>query len=294
MKTKQLLLKLKLVEGIGIKSEYRFYQWLITAFNKIPEEINLSAERITSVLHLSNKNAKTFINSFNSDKLNRELHHHLNYVKWFSILDDEYPLQLKEAYLPPIVLFYAGNLNILQTDLLGVVGARYNSNYSFYALRNILPNVVKNGVTIVSGLARGVDKLSHQAAMANEGNTIAVIGNGLDQYYPKSNESLQKQIGKDHLLISEYPVGSKPARYHFPERNRIIAGLVKSILVTEAKIRSGSLITANLALQNNRGVLAVPGRIDSDLSKGCNELISAGAKPALTSIDVLEEFYFLK
>ncbi len=292
METRVLLLKIKLAKGIGIKSEDRFYKWLKSTYYVIPEELNITANEIAEILMLSKNKSKTFINSFNSDKLNNELDHHINHVKWLTIIDDLYPENLKEAYLPPIVLFYFGDLNLLKNESLAIVGSRNNTEYSVEVIRRLMPEVISKGITIVSGLAKGVDRLAHLAAIANQGKTIAVIGTGLDQYYPRENESLQRTIAKNHLLLSEYPVGCRPARYHFPERNRIIAGLVRSILVTEAKYRSGSLITANLALQNNRNVLSVPGRIDSELSVGCNDLIQSGAKPVLTAKDILEEYQY--
>lgn len=292
MKTRELLLKLKLSKGIGIRSEYKFYRWLKSTYDVIPEELNMTAYEITETLMLPKNKSKTFINSFNSDKLNSELNHHINHVKWLSIIDDLYPENLKEAYLPPIVLFYFGDLMLLKNEALAIVGSRNNTDYSIEAIRRLMPEIIHNRITIVSGLAKGVDRLAHLAAIANHGKTIAVIGTGLDQYYPRENESLQRTIAKNHLLLSEYPIGCRPARYHFPERNRIIAGLVRSILVTEAKYRSGSLITANLALQNNRNVLSIPGRIDSELSVGCNDLIQSGAKPVITAKDILEEYRY--
>ncbi len=292
MKTRVLLLKLKLTRGIGIKSEYKFYKWLKSNFNVIPEQLDMTADEIAETLMLSKNKSKTFINFYNSDKLNSELDHHINHVKWISIIDDLYPEKLKEAYLPPIVLFYFGDLGLLKNEALAIVGSRNNTEYSVEVIRHLMPEIIQNQITIVSGLAKGVDRLAHLAAIANHGKTIAVIGTGLDQYYPRENESLQRTIAQNHLLLSEYPVGCRPARYHFPERNRIIAGLVRSILVTEAKYRSGSLITANLALQNNRNVLSIPGRIDSELSVGCNDLIQAGAKPVITAKDILEEYKY--
>ncbi|UQS85405.1 DNA-processing protein DprA [Apilactobacillus apisilvae] len=292
MKLRNLLLKLKLTPGFGIKSQYRFYKYLNFKYKEIPNEIIIDAESIAKVTNLSKKSTKIFINSFKSKNLDDNFIYHLNHVKFISIFDDEYPINLRESYLPPIVLFYFGDLSLLNTKKLGIVGARKCTDYSFTILNKIVPTVVNSNITIVSGLADGVDKLSHQCTIANEGNTIAVIGTGLDVYYPKKNEQLQRTIAISNLLISEYPVGSKPLRFHFPERNRIIAGLVDALTVIEAKHKSGSLITANLALQNNRDVLAIPGRIDSELSIGCNELILAGAKPVLSAKDILEEFQY--
>ncbi|XIF19771.1 MAG: Hypothetical protein AJITA_00457 [Acetilactobacillus jinshanensis] len=178
----------------------------------------------------------------------------------------------------------------MQTRCLGVVGARKNSQYSIEAMGKILPPVVKKGITIVAGLAEGVDSLGHQCAIANQGKTIAVIGTGLDQVYPRFHHDLQKYIETHQLLLTEYPLGTPPLGYNFPTRNRIIAGLVETIMIVEAKQRSGSLITANLALDDNRNVTAIPGSITSPLSNGCNELIQEGAKPICCAKDILEEF----
>lgn len=150
--------------------------------------------------------------------------------------------------------------------------------------------MIQQQLVLVSGLAKGVDGLTHQLALKHHGKTIAVIGNGLDISYPSCNRALQTQIAHAGLLLSEYPLESRPLKYHFPLRNRIIAGLCKTVLVVEARHHSGSLITANLALQENRNVLALPGRINDINSTGCNELIAAGAKPVLNSNDILEEF----
>ncbi|WP_236747695.1 DNA-processing protein DprA [Acetilactobacillus jinshanensis] len=190
-------------------------------------------------------------------------------------------------------MFYRGQIELLKSRCLGVVGARKNSQYSIEAIGKVLPAIIKKGITIVAGLAEGVDTLGHQCAIANQGNTIAVIGTGLDQIYPRFHHDLQKYIEKYQLLITEYPLGEGPRGFHFPARNRIIAGLVETITIVEAKQRSGSLITANLALRDNRNVTAIPGSIMSPLSNGCNELIQEGAKPVCCAKDILEEFYNL-
>ncbi|WP_105956063.1 DNA-processing protein DprA [Apilactobacillus quenuiae] len=292
MKLRNLLLKLKLTSGFGIKSEYAFYKWLINKYKIIPNEIKLNAKDIANSINLSNRYYDKFCESFNSEKVADSLSYHLEHVNFISILDDNYPLGLKESYLPPIIVFYFGDISLIENKMLGIVGSRNNTDYSVNILNILIPQIAKSDIVVVSGLAYGVDKLSHQCTIANGGKTVAVIGTGLDIYYPKENEKLQRNIAINHLLISEYPVGSKPLRFHFPERNRIIAGLVDTLLVIEAKNKSGSLITANLALQNNRNVLAVPGRIDSLASVGCNELILAGTKPVLSAKDIIEEFYY--
>ncbi|NLS37726.1 DNA-protecting protein DprA [Fructobacillus tropaeoli] len=207
---------------------------------------------------------------------------------WLTYFDEYYPKRLREIYQPPLVLFYQGDLRALDLPSLAVVGARAASPYGLAALRQLLPDVVKTGISVVSGLAKGIDVMAHQMTFHHGGVPVAVIGTGLDRAYPANHRLLQEQVGQQGLLLSEYPVGSLPLRSHFPDRNRIIAGLSSATLVIEAKHHSGSLITANLALQENRQVLAVPGPINAPLSVGPNELIQAGALPVLTSSDIIK------
>ena len=171
-----------------------------------------------------------------------------------------------------------------------MVGARQATSYAERAVKRLLAPLATDPVTIVSGLAKGADGLAHRAALQFHLPTIAVIGTGLDISYPRQHSELQGQIGRTGLVVSEYPLGVGPEPYHFVARNRIIAGLCQTLIVVEAQAHSGSLITANLALQNNRNVLAVPGPIDAPYSVGCNELIVAGAKPVLNSRHIIEEF----
>lgn len=157
-------------------------------------------------------------------------------------------------------------------------------------LKKLLPDILDEGIATVSGLAKGIDSLAHKITLSEKGKTIGVIGTGLDRTYPRENFELQANMEKEGIVLSEYALGQKPLRFHFPARNRIISGLCQSLLVVEARRQSGSLITANMALQENRNVLAVPGNINSILSEGCNELILEGAKPILRAEDILEEF----
>ena len=157
-------------------------------------------------------------------------------------------------------------------------------------LQGLIPPIVQNKIITISGLAQGVDSLCHRLTINSGGDTVGVIGTGMNRVYPRCNQELQYEMMQNHLVISEYVYDEEPRAWHFPERNRIIAGLCDSLMVTEAKERSGSLITANLALQENRNVLAVPGKINAGLSRGCNLLIREGAKPVLESQDILEEF----
>ena len=198
-------------------------------------------------------------------------------VKVITILDGGYPQRLKEIYLPPIVLFYRGNLSLINQKAVAVVGSRDHSKYAKECIREIIPALVKDDIVVISGLARGVDTLAHEETLKPNGSTIAVIGSGLDVVYPLENSKLYDLIAKRGLILSEYPLQSRPLKFHFPYRNRIIAGLSHGVCVIEAKEKSGSLITANLALSENREVFAVPGSIFSIHSKGTNSLIEAGA-----------------
>ena len=278
------LLKLHLC-NLDLKNELRVVRYMLS-FERCP-----SKDELFLLLKLGQTQKKDLWNALQSKQLSQKFQQILKVSDFLTILDKRYPSQLQEIYSPPVVLFYQGDLELLDSKkLLGVVGARQCSSYALQALTQLLPNVIQQKLILVSGLAKGVDGLSHQLALKHHGKTIAVIGNGLDISYPSCNRALQTQIAHAGLLLSEYPLESRPLKYHFPLRNRIIAGLCQTVLVVEARHHSGSLITANLALQENRNVLALPGRINDIYSTGCNELIAAGAKPVLNSNDILEEF----
>lgn len=212
-------------------------------------------------------------------------------VQWLTILDETYPDYLKHIYNPPAVLFYKGDLRLLTRKMIAIVGARKNTSYGKAALQKILPELIAAGFVTVSGLALGIDRDVHQQTLKLGGKTIGVIGTGLDLCYPKNNHALQKQMLSNELVLSEYPLGTKPLKQHFPMRNRIIAGLSLGTVVIEAAYRSGSLITANLALQEGREVFAIPGNITSPSSRGTNDLIVHGAKCVTNAEQILEEFY---
>lgn len=186
-------------------------------------------------------------------------------------------------------MYYAGDLNLLNRTAIAIIGARQCSHYTEQIIMGLVPALVKNNLVTVSGLAYGADACCHQETLKCAGKTIAVIGNSIDFYYPKVNANLQTRIAQNGLILSEYPAGTSPKRYFFPQRNRIISGVCDSVVVTEAKKRSGTLITAELALQENRNVWATPGRIDQSLSVGCNQLITEGARPYLSAFDLINE-----
>ena len=224
----------------------------------------------------------------NTDFASLELQYRKENIHFLMYEDVLYPKRLKEVYLPPVVLFYKGRLELFNRLSIGIVGARNHTEYSKEALEYLLPDILERKVSIISGLARGVDSLAHQLTLDLNGETIAVIGNGINICYPKENQSLYDAIGSKGLILSEYPLDSPPLKFHFPYRNRIIAGLSHGLCVIEAKLHSGSLITANVALSENRQVFALPGNITSEYSKGTNELITAGAFPIRNANDILE------
>lgn len=226
---------------------------------------------------------KSFIKSTNINQLENNYNARNDYVTFF---DEKYPDLLRHIYAPPILLYYKGNLSLLEKTGLAVVGPRQHSTYSKDCLQAFIPELVKENLLIVSGLARGVDSLAHRLTIKYKGATVGVIGNGLDYFYPRENQGLQRYMQSHQLVISEYPPGVGPDKSHFPMRNRIIAGLSKGLLITEARKRSGTLITARIALEEGRDIFAVPGPINHPLSEGCNELISLGATPLRSTEDL--------
>ncbi len=179
----------------------------------------------------------------------------------------------------------------MKSRKIGVVGTRRATTYGKIACEKLVKGLVENGVVTVSGLASGIDTVCHKKTLENNGKTIAVIGSGLDVVYPKENEKLWQVIGEKGLLISEYPLGTEPFSFNFPMRNRIIVGLSQGIVVIESKVKGGSLITAELALEEGREVFAVPGEIFSPVSEGCNNLIKNASAKLVTSVeDILVEF----
>lgn len=218
--------------------------------------------------------------------------YHEKGIHFLMIEDEAYPERLRQIYLPPIALFYRGDLSLLKKRMLGIVGSRRHTDYSTQALELLIPSLVRERVVVVSGMAAGVDSIAHRTTLHHRGKTVAVVGTGLDVCYPRENESLYEKMAESGLVVSEYPMGSQPLKYHFPYRNRIIAGLSHAVCVTEAKMKSGSLITANVALSENRTVFALPGKITSPYSQGTNALIMAGATPVTEAEDILRELTY--
>lgn len=220
----------------------------------------------------------------------------LHGVKALTVADEDYPGDLKEIHDPPAVLFYKGELP-KQAKYLAVVGARKCTRYGQQIAADLVQPLAAHGVVIVSGLALGIDALAHQAALDAAGQTVAVLGSGLDEanIYPTRNRFVAKQIINGHgAIVSEFPIGTHPLAQNFPQRNRIIAGLAQGTLIIEAAAKSGSLITARLAMESGRDVFAVPGPINSPLSEGPNNLIKMGAIPVTSVEDILNHLGLVK
>jgi len=203
--------------------------------------------------------------------------------------DANYPSQLKEISDPPPILFIRGNPELLALPQIAIVGSRNPSSIGVETAFDFAKQLSQFGFVITSGLALGIDGASHRGALAAQGYTIAVTGTGLDRVYPARHKDLALEIVETGLMVSEFPPGTLAKSNHFPRRNRIISGLCQGLLVVEAAIQSGSLITAKMALEQNREVFAIPGSIHNPLARGCNALIREGAKLVETTQDILEE-----
>lgn len=208
-----------------------------------------------------------------------------------TLQDKNYPAMLKEIHNPPQELYIKGKIINQDKVAVAVVGTRRYSQYGKQVCLDITTKLAKLGITIVSGLARGIDTFAHQAALEAGGRTIAVLGSGMDResFFPSANYFLSEKIAENGAVISEYPNGTRATNFTFPQRNRIVSGLSLGVVVIEAPEESGALITANLALEQNKEVFAIPGNIYEKNSKGTNKLIKEGAKLVTCVEDILEE-----
>ena len=284
MEDKQAWLRFALVPGIGDVAQRR----LLDAFGS--PAAALAASRTQLAQHVSARQAEMLQTGPDAALLAQtqawlgEPGHHL--VTW---LDGDYPAQLREMADPPALLYAKGRRELLGQNCLAIVGSR-NATPQGEANAEAFAQVLSEaGITIVSGLALGIDAAAHRGGLKGAGSTIAVVGTGLDRVYPARNKMLAHEIAEKGLILSEFPLGTISAPGHFPKRNRIISGLSHAVLVVEAALNSGSLITAKLALEQGREVMAIPGSIHSPLSKGCHALIKQGAKLVESAQDIVEE-----
>lgn len=224
------------------------------------------------------------------EKVDRELMEELlskqknNYI---TILDSNYPSKLKSIYKPPFVLFYKGDISLVNTNnkMLAIIGSRKNTLYGKHVTEQLTKDIVKENIIVISGLAKGIDSIAHKTTLIENGKTIGVLGNGINIKYPLDNSSLQEEISNKGLIVSEYPDFIEAKKEHFPKRNRIIAGLCDAVLVTEANCKSGSMITVSRALELGKDIFCVPHVIGC--ASGCNMLIKEGAKLVESAQDIL-------
>lgn len=247
-------------------------------------EAQLKASRLCT-----DKQIYNFVNN-RQDNYPQKLLHRCNElgIKIISIYDEEYPESLKEIHDPPLVLYVKGNLPLIKYGL-AVVGSRESSAYGIKAASIFAQAFAREHIPVISGGARGIDTAAHQACMEAGGETVAVLGCGLDIAYPAENRNLFAEICSHGALVSEYPPGTSPLARNFPARNRIIVGLARGILVAEAAVKSGALITAHIAADENRDVYCIPGSIFAETSRGCHELIRTGAKLVEEPDDIFED-----
>lgn len=260
-------------QDIPYTSKYKFYNYFYDAyhiFHATEEELKLSGL-------LSEEQIRVFLD--NRSRANLELMYSEFSNGPFSFVtleDDDFPNNLRNIYDPPYGLFYNGKLPSFRKSV-SIVGARRCSEYGKHIASVLAQHLAERGYTVVSGMARGIDSFAHKGCLNGHGQTVAVLGSGVDVVYPKENRLLYEEIAANGAVISEFPIGFEPRPVNFPIRNRIVAGLSDSLIVVEARLKSGSLITADLALEQGRDIYVVPGRVGDKLSEGCNRLVTQGA-----------------
>ncbi len=214
-------------------------------------------------------------------------------IKLITVEDEEYPYNLKQIEDAPPILYAKGNVDLLRNgNMLAVVGSRNASLSARKLAENLSADVAEKGLIVVSGMARGIDAAAHKGALEANGNTIAVLGTGIDVVYPRENQNLYDELAEKGLILSEFPFHTRPQASNFPRRNRIVSGLSKGIVVIEAGIQSGSLITAHQALEQGRDVYAVPGAPFDGRAAGCNQLLKNGAVLVENAEDIIDNFCF--
>lgn len=277
------------LDGVGRKRA----QKLLDMCGSPKELFNTTSDEFKQLLGLigiSQEKIQAIINSrkkFNLDSIvNKCTEKNIDMI---SIDDERYPSRLKNIYDPPYIIYVKGKLPDFSRPSIAIVGARGCSRYGADITKIMAKELSSYGIQIISGMAMGIDKYAHEGALST-GQTFGILGCGPDVCYPQINIDIYMDIIGKGGIISEYPPGTKPLKHHFPERNRIISGLSDGVLVTEARKESGSLITANMGLEQGKNIYAIPGRITDEYSVGCNELIKAGAKCVISPQDIIEDY----
>ena len=282
----KFLLALSFIEDIGPVTTGR----LLSAFHTPEAVFRAGLSELSSVGKISESKAKR-IKEFKAwDRIDREIKEaeHQN-IRIVTLFDKEYPEPLSHLDNAPAILYIKGDLSEDDRFALAMVGSRDMSDYGRRIAAELSYELACAGLTIVSGMARGIDTVSHSGALKAGGRSIAVLGCGLDVCYPAENKELMTALSRSGCVMSEFPLGTPPLRENFPRRNRLISGLSLGVLVVEATARSGSLITARFALEQGKEIFAVPGNITSGNARGTNSLIKMGARPVQSAEDIIEE-----
>jgi len=294
LKTKEIRewIALSTAEGVGPK---RFIS-LVNRLGRPEEVLSASLETLAEIPDVGKevaKNVKQKVKWQIADEQLKLLEKHsakaAGEIKFVTYKDSSYPANLKNIYDPPPFLFLKGELKKDDQKALAIVGTRRASSYGKNVAEKLASELTRRGVTIVSGLARGIDSIGHLSALKERGRTVAVLGSGLDVIYPQEHTPLARKIQENGAIISEFLLGTKPLAENFPKRNRLISGLSLGVIVIEAPKKSGALLTAECALDQGREVFAVPGNIGSKRSEGTNELIKKGASLVTSVDDILSE-----
>jgi DNA processing protein len=283
-------LALTKVKGLGSVTGKK----LITEIGTAEGVFKQGKKSLMAVVGIGKKLVDGIVSFDRWDEVEREIERAKDLgIRILSIDDNVYPERLKEIYDPPLVLYMRGKIMTHDESAVAVVGSRHATTYGSLATERIARGLAENGITVVSGMARGIDSLAHRGALDGGGRTIAVLGSGVDVIYPPEHKRLYTEISERGAVVSEFPPGTSPEAQNFPRRNRIISGLSLGVVIVEASENSGALITARQAMEQNREVFAVPGNITSLRSKGTHRLIQEGAKLVESVEDILKEFVYL-
>lgn len=286
------LLQLSAIEGLGVNK----IKNLVSHFGSPLAVLNSDYVELMEVEGISQIIAKRIVNENIDKKFLSNAEYQIGLLDRFNAKiitywDEEYPYYLRKIYDPPVYLFIKGNIISKDENSIAIVGTRNPTHYGKKVTEQITRDLIEHGLTIVSGLARGIDTIAHQITLQLKGRTIAVLGSGLDYIYPSENKKLFNSIPENGCIVTEYLFGTKPDAMNFPRRNRIISGLSLGTVIIETDVTGGAMLTAKYALDQNREVFAVPGNVDVKQSRGTNYLIQTGqAKLVTNAKDILEEF----
>ncbi|GAA0461156.1 DNA-processing protein DprA [Alkalibacillus silvisoli] len=278
-----ILYVLKQIKGLKRRSIFHY----LDQYGDFEYLLHASPNEIPQLIHTSMEDSQTIYSLLRNDSKKRILWQQFNNSKLFTWFDDHYPQSFRMIPDPPLILYYQGDLSLLKTNMISVIGTRTPSKKANEKVQHLLEPLIENSFTIVSGLAKGVDGMSHQYALDCGGKTIAILGFGFNHVYPSSNQALFKSIAQYGLLLSEHDPQTKPQKWHFPERNRLISGLSYATLIIEASEKSGTIITADQALEQGKEVFVIPDSIFLTQAKGCHKLLKEGATPVTNGEEII-------